>query len=274
MNKDDSEEMRVEPLQYEDITYIEALQPPGWGDIRPNFEYHLQSPICDPLKVVIDDKIVGVGTTIRHTDTAWLAMIIVHPAYRNRGVGKAITKALIESLDEKHFKTIQLDATDLGYPVYLQNGFEVQAEYLHFKCENCNRDQAVSPFIVPFHEQYRKDMLEMDKRISGEGRASTLELYISTSFLFIENDIVQGFYIPSLYDGVIIAENDKAGIELMKLRLKTKQIASVPADNIAAIEFLRSQSFEYVRTSRRMIRGEGRQWKPEGLFNRISGALG
>jgi ribosomal protein S18 acetylase RimI-like enzyme len=266
--------MTVKPLQYEDIPNLEALQPPGWGDIRANFQYHTQSPICDPLKVVIDDKIAGVGTAIRHTDTAWLAMIIVDPAYRNRGAGKAITKALIDNLDEKHYKTIQLDATDLGYPVYLKNGFQVQTEYMHFNCENYIREQAISPFIVPFHEQLRKDILELDRRISGEGRAATLELYISTSFLYVENNNVQGFYIPALYDGVIIADNDTAGIELMKLRLKTKQMASVPVDNKAAIEFLRSHPFEYVRTSRRMIRGEKRKWKPEGIFNRISGALG
>jgi len=266
--------MTIQPLHYIDVPLLEALQPPGWGDIRLNFEYHTQSPICDPLKIVIDNKIAGVGTTIRHMDTAWLAMIIVHPAYRNHGAGKAITKALIESLEEKQYKTIQLDATDLGYPVYLKNGFEVQAEYMHFKCENYNKDQPVSPFIVPFHEQYRKEILELDRKVSGEGRVVTLELYIATSFLYLENNRVQGFYIPALYDGVIIAENKKAGIELMKLRLKTKQIASVPISNTAAIEFLRSQPFEYVRTSRRMIRGERREWRPECLFNRISGALG
>jgi len=266
--------MTIQPLHYIDIPLLEALQPPGWGDIRTNFEYHTLSPVCDPLKLVIDEKIAGVGTTIRHTDTAWLAMIIVHPGYRNRGAGKTITKALIDSLDERHYKTIQLDATDLGYPVYLKSGFEIQAEYMHFKCENYNREQAVSPFIVPFNEQYRDDMFALDRQISGEGRAATLELYISTSFLYVENKKVQGFYIPALYDGLIIAENDKAGIELMKLRFKTKQVASVPVANKAAIDFLRSHPFEYVRTSRRMIRGEKREWRPEGLFNRISGALG
>jgi len=266
--------MLIQQLHYIDIPLLEALQPPGWGDIRLNFEFHIQSPICDPLKLVIDNRIAGVGTTIRHSDTAWLAMIIVHPAYRNRGAGKAITKALIDILDEKEYKTIQLDATDLGYPVYLKSGFEVQAEYMHFRCGNYNREQVVSPFIVPFHEQFRKDILDLDRKISGEGRSATLELYISSSFLYAENNKVQGFYIPALYDGVIVAENEKAGIELMKLRLKTKQIASVPVSNRAAIEFLKSQPFEHVRTSRRMIRGEKRQWRPEGLFNRISGALG
>lgn len=266
--------MTVKPLRFEDIPHLESLQQPGWGDIRLNFEYHAQSSICDPVKALIGNTIAGVGTTIRHIDTAWLAMIIVHPAYRNQGVGKAITRTLIESLDPSVFKTIQLDATDLGYPVYIKNGFELQTEYMHFKCEGYDRNQPVSAAIVPFHEQYRKDILELDRRISGEGRAETLELHISTTFLFIDNGSVEGFYIPALYDGVIIAENDKAGIELMKLRLKTKQLASVPVENKAAVEFLRSHSFEYVRTSRRMIRGVRRNWRPEGLFNRISGALG
>src|SRR5690348_12718582 len=171
--------MTIQPLQYEDIPHLEALQPPGWGDIRLNFEYHAQSPTCDPVKAVVDNTIVGVGTTIRHLDTAWLAMIIVHPSYRSQGVGKAITKSLIEGLDTRIFKTIQLDATDLGYPVYLKNGFEVQTEYMHFRCENFNRDQvALSPAIVSFHDQYRNEMLEMDRRISGESRAAVINLHI------------------------------------------------------------------------------------------------
>jgi GNAT superfamily N-acetyltransferase len=266
--------MLIEPLQYSDIPLLETLQPPGWGDIRPNFEYHVQSLICDPLKVIIDSTIAGIGTTIRHADTAWLAMIIVHPDYRNRGVGKAVTKALIDSLDTSLYKTIQLDATDLGYPVYLKNGFEVQTEYMHFKNDQYNTDQPISNSIIPFHEPYRDKIYELDRRISGEGRTVTLDLYITTSFLYVENSRLQGFYIPALYDGLIIAENDQAGIELMKLRMKTKQFASVPVDNKAALQFLSHQPFEYVRTSRRMIRGEKRIWKPQGLFNRISGALG
>jgi GNAT superfamily N-acetyltransferase len=266
--------MLIEPLQYSDIPLLEPLQPSGWGDIRPNFEYHVLSPICDPLKAIIDTTITGVGTTIRHADTAWLAMIIVHPDYRNRGVGNAITKALIDNLDHGFYKTIQLDATDLGYPVYLKNGFEVQTEYIHFKCDQYNADQPVSNSIIPFHEQYRDNLYELDRRISGEGRTVTLDLYINTSFLYIENSRLQGFYIPALYDGLIIAENEQAGIELMKLRFKSKQFASVPVDNKAALEFLSQHPFEYLRTSRRMIKGEKRRWEPRGIFNRISGALG
>lgn len=266
--------MNIQPLQFEDIPQLESLQPPGWGDIRLNFEYHVHSSICDPVKAVIGNTIAGVGTTIRHRNTAWLAMIIVHPSYRKQGVGNGITKTLIESLDARVFKTIQLDATDLGYPVYIKNGFEVQTEYIHFKCERYDRNQPVSRAIVPFRDQYRSEMLEMDRRVSGEDREATLNLYITTSFLFIENNKVQGFYMPALYDGPIISETDLAGIELMKLRLKTKQIASVPVENKVALDFLTKHSFEYVRTSRRMIRGEEKQWRPEGLFNRISGALG
>lgn len=117
-------------------------------------------------------------------------------------------------------------------------------------------------------------MLGMDKRVSGEARSAILNLYITTSFLFIANNKLIGFYIPVLYDGLIIAEDERAGIELMKLRLQTKQFASVPVGNKAALEFLNAHSFEYLRTSRRMIRGERRPWNPKGLFNRISGALG
>jgi hypothetical protein len=77
-----------------------------------------------------------------------------------------------------------------------------------------------------------------------------------------------------LYDGLIVADNTSAGIELMKLRFKTKKYASVPVKNKVAVDFLAENNCKHVRVSKRMILGVKREWKPECLFNRISGALG
>lgn len=85
---------------------------------------------------------------------------------------------------------------------------------------------------------------------------------------------LQGVYFASWSDGPIIAANNNAGFELMKLRALERQTAILPLDNVAGLHFLQENGFALYRTSRRMRLGPPRVWHPENLYNRISGALG
>lgn len=77
--------MNIQPLYLQDIPLTRSLQPEGWGDITLSLiEYCLQTS-CKPIKVVDQNKIVGVGTLILHEKSAWLAHIIVNGSYRGRG---------------------------------------------------------------------------------------------------------------------------------------------------------------------------------------------
>jgi len=105
--------MDRQPLELPDLELITALQPPDWPNIIPSIEFYIISTFCFPIKLIIDNKIVGIGTTIIHNDIAWLAHIIVHPEHRNQGIGKIITQTLVDSLQTK-CDTIYLIATDLG----------------------------------------------------------------------------------------------------------------------------------------------------------------
>ncbi|MEZ4822611.1 MAG: GNAT family N-acetyltransferase [Ignavibacteria bacterium] len=130
--------MKIQPLRHSDIGQLKELQPPDWNDIAPHFKYYIDSPYSNPVKIVSENKITGIGTTIKNKDSAWLAHIIVHPEYRNKGLGKKITDALVKSIDRRKYKTIYLIATKLGYPVYLKSRFELEGEYAHFNIEPVN----------------------------------------------------------------------------------------------------------------------------------------
>ena len=84
----------------------------------------------------------------------------------------------------------------------------------------------------------------------------------------------QGVYFPTLRDGLIIASRPEAGIELMKILIKNRDYAAMPAENIKAREFLRENNYSLARTSKRMIFGKPRKWEPANLYSRISGGLG
>jgi hypothetical protein len=80
--------------------------------------------------------------------------------------------------------------------------------------------------------------------------------------------------MPTLADGLIVANTPNAGIELIKQRLQTNDFAALPINNTLAIHFLEQQNWQIYRTSKRMFLGGKRTWQPQNLYNRINGQLG
>lgn len=259
----------------QDFAYLPEFEPPQWGDLAPRFEYFLASDFCFPLKITLDNQMVAIGASIKHLDTAWLACIITHPEHRGKGLGYQITKKLIETIDRLHFQTIYLIATDLGFPVYQKLGFELEGEYSHLKrVVNENISNPSSNLILNFSEEYRQAIYNLDKLVSGENREAILAENIQWAKLYITGNQLLGFYMPSLGDGLIVAQSNEAGLALSTLRLETKNYAIVPNDNTLIINHLLENGFEKVLRSRRMFLGKKRPNQLHNLYHRINGQLG
>lgn len=226
------------------------------------------------MKVVIDGGIVGVGATIEHGDTAWLAHVIVHPNHRKKGIGGKLTKALIAAAKARNFQTILLDATDLGCPVYLRVGFEIVGEYVHFRKKEDTPILKPSIEIINYDPVFKNQVFELEKSVSNEEREVVFESYLADCQVVIVENEVRGVYFPTMYDGPIFTKNSTVGIELMKLRFQKFEYATVTKENKKALDFLRQNNFNEVRTSKRMCFGENRISNLENQYNRISGAKG
>ena len=266
--------MQFEPINESDFYYLHEFEPPGWGDLVPRFSYCIDAAFCDPIKLKVDGITVAIGTTILHRDSAWLASIIVHPSQRGHGYGTAITQQLINTIDIKKYTTIYLDATDLGYPVYKKLGFQQEAVYAHLKSAENITGMQFSGHIVAYNSNYLQQVLQLDKNISCEDRQDIIQENLATAKIYVNNNEVEGFYLPSLGNGLIIANNDIAGIELAKCRLENNYYAILPEDNKAAIRFLEQNNLVQFRISRRMFIGKERGWQKDRIYNRISGQLG
>jgi GNAT superfamily N-acetyltransferase len=266
--------MHFEQLIYSDFPYLKEFEPPNWGDLVPRFKYCIDSSFCNPIKMVNAGTMVAIGTTILHKNSAWLASIIVHPDHRNKGYGRAMTQKLIDTIDQTKFTTIFLDATDLGYPVYKKIGFELEATYAHLKCEQVVTGLQLSQAVISFKEVYREQVMLLDKQVSAEDRSDTIAENLTTARLYVNGGRVEGFYLPSLGNGLIIAKNELAGIELAKHRLENNYYGILPAENLAGIEILQQNGLQQFRISRRMFIGKKRNWKAACIYNRISGQLG
>lgn len=266
--------MDIKELKSADIDSLKELQPDTWTDIRPYFYFYSASHFCQPLKIAENNKIIAVGTNIQHRDSAWLAHVIVHPEHRNRGLGGKIASALITGLDKKRFSSIYLDATDLGFPVYKKLGFEVETEYIHLAGENTDQYLLKPDAIIPFRDEFREELLALDKLVSAEDRIEVLEPHLRFSLLYVAAGRVEGAYFPSLLDGFVLAINPRAGTELMKIRMRNKPSARFPSVNEDCTLFLKENGYKVTGSSKRMILGKTRDWNGKGIYHRISGGLG
>jgi len=257
-----------------DLNEIRELQPPDWDDIIPDIEFYINSSFCEPIKATIDNIIVGIGTKIVFENTAWIAHIIVRNEYRNNGIGFQIVNHLLDTLKKQYIQTCSLIATSLGKPVYAKAGFKVASEYFFFKREKPWIESDFSNKIIPFDEKYRNAIYDLDREISGENREILLEAFAKKSILYVSNNIVEGYYLPDLKEGLIFAINDEAGLELMKLKYSKTDKAVLPFENISGREFLLNNGFAETSIGTRMIIGKYFDYKPNRMYSRIGGNFG
>lgn len=264
----------TQPFSENDLTSLTEVQPHDWPDIVPFFRFYTDHDFCFPIKLVSENKIIGTGAIIVHEEVAWLAHIIVSPNHRNKGIGRFITKTLIELAQNKNCSTLYLIATDLGAPVYEKLGFETESDYLFFKDLKGQNISSLSSYIVPFHAEHETAILQMDREVSGENRKTHLEEHAPHGFVFQKNDRIEGYYLPTFSEGLIIADTTEAGIELLKMKLTRDDKIAFPKENQRATNYLYSLGYKEFKTAKRMRMGIKRPLRLEKIYSRIGGYLG
>ncbi len=267
--------MKIAILQPSDFHQLADIQPAEWYDPIPIHQFYHQAPYCFSFKVERNGNPVGVGTIIYHEDVAWLAHILVHKDHQRNGIGKKITKYLLDHALKKGLKTVYLIATDMGAPVYSKLGFKEETEYVIYKDIEYNNKQTPSQHIIPYSKAHQQAVFALDALITGENRIDNLCLNVNTGYVYLDQDEVTGFYLPNLGDGVIMAKDAKAGQAFMAMRLQSTHTTAIfPKDNFEAMQFMDTLNVKPSGYMKRMIYGEKRSVKFTQIYNRIGGNLG
>jgi GNAT superfamily N-acetyltransferase len=267
--------MKIEPLTKQDLDQLAPLQPQGWPDIKPGLQFYLANPFCHAVKISKHDRMMGIGAGIVFGKTAWLAHIIVDPEFRGKGLAHKIVAHLLEKLTALQCESVSLIATDMGYPIYEKAGFKKQTDYVFFKKEVPLAPYPDSPHIIAFSPDYQKAVFKLDQSVSGEDRRLIFAGKFESACLYRENNQVTGIYLPNLGEGMIIAENSRAGTALLRKKYAgIDDKAVLPVDNAAGIEFLMENDFTETLRAARMIWGKPFVWQPDKIYSRIAGKLG
>ncbi len=272
-------DVEILPLTSTDLPTVTTFQPDGWPDITKAYSYYIPASFCNPIKMKVGSKIIGLGNSIVFDTTAWLSQIIISADYRSQGFGKLMTKYLIDLLPAR-INSVNLVATDMGYPLYKKLGFNICAEYLiyfHDLSPIKGMESAVTSEdkFMYYDESHRFILEDLDYKISGECRSNMLDRQnLMGAKLYIHEDQLIGYSVPNLGDGLIVSTDVGLGLRLMARQFNDKRKLAFPSDNISAMKFMEQVGIKPFRKAYRMTLGNLLKPKLEHIYSRIGGNLG
>ncbi len=122
----------------------------------------------------IDGLAVGTVTTCRLGPVAWIAMMLVDPGYRRRGVGRSLMVRALADLDAQGVRTVRLDATPSGRPLYESLGFIAETTFARFQGVLPPPAAGPDPAAVQ-SSQMRDEVIALDREVTGTDRARILK---------------------------------------------------------------------------------------------------
>ena len=71
-----------------------------------------------------DGRMAATTTVVCYgRELAWIGMVLTHPECRGRGYARQLMEHALDYTDRMGMRTVKLDATDMGYPLYTKLGF-------------------------------------------------------------------------------------------------------------------------------------------------------
>jgi ribosomal protein S18 acetylase RimI-like enzyme len=116
----------VRAMRPSDVAFADSLRAlAGWNQTVADWRRFLAMQPDGCFLAEWDGASAGTATTVIYgSDLAWIGMVLVHPDYRRRGIGRALLLKCIEHLQAQQVRCIKLDATPEGRPVYERLGFK------------------------------------------------------------------------------------------------------------------------------------------------------
>lgn len=118
----------IENMRPRDLGFgMELSSLAGWNQVEADWEIFLKRDPNGNFIASWQGQQAGTTTTIRYGDTlAWIGMVLVHPEFRRKGIGKALMEHSLRYLKPAK---IGLDATAAGRPLYEKLGFSAVSQW-------------------------------------------------------------------------------------------------------------------------------------------------
>jgi GNAT superfamily N-acetyltransferase len=198
---------------------------------------------------------------------AWIGMVLTRPEYRRRGLAKQLMEDAIASAERSGIRTLKLDATDEGQPLYESLGFVVEQPVERWGCESAKSlvvndgPVAAASMQKDLAALISADLLRRDVESFGAVREQLLESLRSSGRCTVAPD---GYVFSrpgrvAQYLGPCMVDSEATARQLIAEHLQGHSCNwywdLLPA-NAGAVRCAEESGFTRRRTLQRMSRGE------------------
>ncbi len=215
-----------------------------------------------------------------------IGMVIVHPDYKGRGIGKAITSSCMNSVSAQ--TPIMLIATDEGKPLYEKLGFKAVSYVSKYICNSYNaNDHCVGnkDYMMNYEVSDLEKIIKIDGYAFGTNRKEFLKKRIMQSEQCVvvkdtkENVVGYGISIQTPENkiiGPIVAKNDAMAMKIVHDLAKGhngKLRIDVPEGKKGFMNQLEVLGFQKVNTPPIMMKNSGQFLKRNGELYSVAAQI-
>ncbi len=262
----------------------DLLRAGDFGERLPFFAWAVSRPSIRCLVAVDGERIVGTGTAAAHGRVGWVGVIFVAADRRGSGLGRRITRTVMDDLEVRGCRTMILIASPLGRPIYETEGFTPLDIQVRFTIDGIRDDAGPpEPRVRPYAPADRDTIIALDRHATGEDRLAVLSPLLSaelTQVAVAPDGRVSGYLARAPWrGGALIATDPDDALRLLEVRRRSTGIsgtagAGVLESNVRGREALRAAGWHEEIGNVRMVRGEPLDWHPEEIWGQFNGALG
>jgi GNAT superfamily N-acetyltransferase len=281
----ESTDPAIRPLTAGDLDEAFGLSSTaGWNQRIADWRMLLQLAPAGGFAAVAGGRIVGTAIGIDYGTFGWIAMMLVDPGWRGRGVGSQLLEEAMGAVPPG--LPIRLDATPLGQPLYRRYGFEDEAELTRHVAEPSRPLVDPAPAVEPRRVRRLKRadlprLIAQDDRVFGAHRRILLEWALAGAEQYahlIETDAGANYCFGRpgrLFDqiGPVVAADDERARALVSAALRAADAKAVVVDaydrHAGFTVWLESRGFVAARPLFRMCRaGDRGAWARSGKEHR------
>jgi GNAT superfamily N-acetyltransferase len=239
----------------------------GWNQLEADWRRALDLQPDGCFVAELDGAPAGTVATCVFGPVAWVALVLVDAELRGRGIGTALMRRALDYLETEEVRSVRLDATPLGRPVYEKLGFVAQFTLHRF--EGILPPGDAVPGIVAVSSDGYEELLRLDRRITGTDRGRLLRRLFAEQPEAVRgawrDDDLEGYLTVrqganAVQIGPCLATNAEAGRLLLSDAQRCyaghRVFIDVPVDNRAAAAAVGDMGLTVQRPFLRMSRGE------------------
>src|SRR5262245_35605743 len=151
----------------------------GWNQQLDDWRMLLRLGPAGAFAAAVETTVVGTAIGIDYGGFGWIAMMLVDPAYRGRGLGRRLLEAAMNAVPNDR---IRLDATPLGRQLYQRCGFEIEATLSRHVSDGASRLPAANATVCDDSRGVRRvtasdleTVIDVDSTIFGGKRRAVLD---------------------------------------------------------------------------------------------------